>query len=177
MGADGYRNQCKACTLAWVREFGAANVGKGSKAWIKRNAPYVRKRARNHYHKFPKKQSAYRVVKEALKYGWLKRLPCAVCGNEKVHGHHEDYEKPLDVIWLCPFHHAEIHKVGATWLLEGWKLSKPRLTTGVRFDGVNPPRREGGRGPPPPVFFGSGEIGGVGQRHFFLTIFLFNQVG
>jgi hypothetical protein len=33
-----------------------------------------------------------------------------VCGSKKVHGHHEDYNKPLEVHWLCPKHHKARHK-------------------------------------------------------------------
>jgi len=27
-----------------------------------------------------------------------------------IHGHHEDYSKPFEVIWLCRFHHKERHR-------------------------------------------------------------------
>ena len=32
-----------------------------------------------------------------------------VCGRENAVGHHPDYAKPLDVIWLCKIHHRERH--------------------------------------------------------------------
>ena len=28
-----------------------------------------------------------------------------------IDAHHEDYGRPLAVRWLCPAHHAEIHRV------------------------------------------------------------------
>ena len=45
----------------------------------------------------------------ALSQGKIKREPCRVCGDPKSGGHHEDYTRPLDVIWLCAKHHAEAH--------------------------------------------------------------------
>jgi hypothetical protein len=36
-------------------------------------------------------------------------MPCVVCGNPKTDGHHEDYSKVLDVVWLCRKHHMERH--------------------------------------------------------------------
>ncbi len=54
----------------------------------------------------------------ALTSGKLIRKPCQECGNEKSQGHHIDYEKPYNVIWLCTKHHTAWHtkhnKVG--WL-------------------------------------------------------------
>lgn len=49
-------------------------------------------------------------VRRAVRNGYLKRLPCEVCGKKTgIHGHHDDYSKPLEVIWLCPAHHKERH--------------------------------------------------------------------
>ena len=41
--------------------------------------------------------------------GRIKRQPCMVCGEKTVQGHHEDYSKPLQVMWLCHKHHCERH--------------------------------------------------------------------
>jgi hypothetical protein len=36
---------------------------------------------------------------------------CSVClVNCKPQAHHDDYSKPLDVIWLCPICHADRHR-------------------------------------------------------------------
>ena len=49
-------------------------------------------------------------LNNAIKAGKISREPCSVCGKEKyIHGHHKDYSKPLDVIWLCAKHHKEMH--------------------------------------------------------------------
>ena len=35
---------------------------------------------------------------------------CEKCGNKlKLHAHHKDYSKPLDVTWLCRYCHRELH--------------------------------------------------------------------
>ena len=40
----------------------------------------------------------------------VKPKNCEKCGEiKKLHGHHEDYSKPLDVIWLCPVCHKKTH--------------------------------------------------------------------
>lgn len=46
-------------------------------------------------------------VARAIYMGLLVRSPCVVCGAEKSEAHHDDYRKPLDVIWLCREHHRE----------------------------------------------------------------------
>lgn len=48
--------------------------------------------------------------RRALKGGVLEPRPCAVCAKPRTEGHHEDYAKPLEVIWLCRLHHSERHQ-------------------------------------------------------------------
>lgn len=57
--------------------------------------------------KYPERRKAHYAVYYAVKVGKLKKEPCKVCGITKVHAHHEDYTKPLEVVWLCPIHHYE----------------------------------------------------------------------
>lgn len=56
------------------------------------------------------KVNAQARVRYAIKRGKLARQPCQVCGEAKSHGHHTDYNKPLEVVWLCALHHAKQHK-------------------------------------------------------------------
>jgi hypothetical protein len=49
-------------------------------------------------------------VTAAVSRGDLKKLPCEVCGSEvDIEAHHEDYERPLDVRWLCKADHERAH--------------------------------------------------------------------
>lgn len=36
-------------------------------------------------------------------------MPCIICGNVNSEAHHEDYDKPKEVIWYCRKHHMEHH--------------------------------------------------------------------
>ncbi len=56
------------------------------------------------------KRYAQCLLNRAVKKGLVQKHPCKVCGKKKVEGHHEDYTKPLEVIWLCRLHHAELHR-------------------------------------------------------------------
>lgn len=49
------------------------------------------------------------IVNHNIERGKLKRQPCEVCGAEKADAHHDDYNKPLDVRWLCRRCHADWH--------------------------------------------------------------------
>lgn len=42
--------------------------------------------------------------------GEIVKMPCEVCGEERVHMHHDDYVKPLEVRWLCVVHHGAEHR-------------------------------------------------------------------
>ena len=60
------------------------------------------------------KQRAQSMAVAAILRGELVRGPCSQCGTQKTDAHHEDYSKPLDVIWLCRkchrLRHAELDR-------------------------------------------------------------------
>ncbi len=59
------------------------------------------------------KSKAHAVVNRMVKTGeMMVPVACQKCGDGsmKLHAHHEDYNKPTDVIWLCPSCHFKIHK-------------------------------------------------------------------
>lgn len=58
-----------------------------------------------------KKANARSYVNEYLRRGKIKKEPCQVCGDNNSQMHHEDYSKPLEVIWLCRKHHLELHSI------------------------------------------------------------------
>lgn len=55
------------------------------------------------------KWKAHKLVYTNIRNRNLKKDPCVICGNEKSEAHHEDYSKPLDIMWLCKKHHYEHH--------------------------------------------------------------------
>lgn len=57
-----------------------------------------------------KKANCRSYLNVYIKRGKITKLPCSICGNIESEAHHEDYDKPLDVIWLCREHHLELHK-------------------------------------------------------------------
>jgi len=63
------------------------------------------------YNQEPHKVKAKAKVRQALKVGMLKKSNhCEVCDAQtKLEGHHKDYSKPYEVIWVCKDCHAFIH--------------------------------------------------------------------
>lgn len=130
--SDGYLNKCKVCTRADVLKNRNDNLEEHRARDRKRfNQPErvkARKELAERWKKDPKlrkrtnelkkiwqeknlvKRAAHVIAGNAIKYGKLIPEPCEVCGKEKVDAHHDDYEKPLDVRWLCRKHHNEHHK-------------------------------------------------------------------
>lgn len=60
--------------------------------------------------KYPNRVKANRKLNYALHKGYLSKLPCSVCSNLQSIAHHDDYSKPLEVIWLCELHHKVRHR-------------------------------------------------------------------
>jgi hypothetical protein len=55
-----------------------------------------------------KKHDARQKLNTAIRYKRMSRRPC-FCGKKKSEAHHENYNKPLDVQWLCKLHHEQLH--------------------------------------------------------------------
>ncbi|OLE67241.1 MAG: hypothetical protein AUG09_03490 [Acidobacteria bacterium 13_1_20CM_2_68_7] len=55
------------------------------------------------------RQGAHLMVGAALRLGVLRKRPCR-CGTREVQAHHEDYSRPLKVMWLCAACHARHHQ-------------------------------------------------------------------
>jgi hypothetical protein len=61
--------------------------------------------------KYKEKVRARKILKRRIEQGEiLKPLLCSSCGKcTTLHGHHHDYSKPVDVVWLCLECHSKIH--------------------------------------------------------------------
>jgi len=75
--------------------------------WRARNAKKLRAYEKT---RDVKKVLARNLVRTHIYRGKIAKLPCEICGAKNTHAHHDDYDKPLQVRWLCPTHHCEIHK-------------------------------------------------------------------
>lgn len=125
---DGLLGKCKVCTRKYVAENLAKKMldpafrikeaarhrkkttdrrNRGLTAIVskEKKVAYIRKwQSLN-----PAKRRAHMIVESALEIGKLSKFPCKKCGAINTDAHHEDYSKPLEVIWLCRKHHAERH--------------------------------------------------------------------
>ena len=129
---DGHLGKCKECTKKDVKKHKEDNYEKvtaydryrdmlphrilarkqysktenGKKAGNKAKRKYIKK--------YPLKKAASVILNNAVRDGKIiKPKECSVCNRiTRIHGHHDDYYKPLDVKWFCPKCHKEYHK---TW--------------------------------------------------------------
>lgn len=87
------------------------------------NRPRIREQIKKHLKTYPFKRNATTAVSNALRSGKLKKMPCSVCFSTKAEAHHEDYTKPLEVVWYCKTHHmlrhVELRKMGCVWDMAG----------------------------------------------------------
>jgi hypothetical protein len=58
----------------------------------------------------PERVRAREIAHRALVSGKIKKQPCEICGSVRTQMHHDDYDKPLGIRWVCIKHHREIHR-------------------------------------------------------------------
>lgn len=127
--ADGHLNKCKSCAKtdvgqnyrARIEQYKAYEYRRNaeperhqyklaqSREWCKDNPELRREISRRWSHANRHKTRAQVRVSRALANGLLAKQACQHCGRSDSQAHHEDYSKPLDVMWLCSTCHGALH--------------------------------------------------------------------
>jgi hypothetical protein len=98
-----YRVRNRERTRGYQREY--------QKAWRLKNIEKVSEGNKRYRELNGEKKKAQRRVRDAVGRGEIERERCEVCGEGKAQGHHRDYEKPLEVVWLCAICHKLVHRL------------------------------------------------------------------
>lgn len=121
MMGDGHFSQCKDCVRARVRARHHEKMQ--DPEWRERERVRGREKFRRNAEAWnsnrdPVKRAAHVAVGNAVRDRRL--IPsdaCEDCGHDfsefRREGHHEDYNRPLDVTWLCALCHGKRHRRSA----------------------------------------------------------------
>ena len=101
------------------RELNREKLNEKKREWIKNNPEkrkcYIKNNLEKHGNKYYSsfETSVRKKVYKAVRSGVLVRPDnCSICKSSnvgKIEAHHNDYNKPLDVIWVCKSCHGTIH--------------------------------------------------------------------
>jgi hypothetical protein len=109
--ADGHVNKCKECNKFDVRKNRALRVDYYREYDKSRGNRQSYEYVKEYRLRYPNKYKAHCMVYNSIKAEKLYKEPCVVCGtDENVVAHHNDYLKPLNVVWMCQAHHCQWHK-------------------------------------------------------------------
>jgi hypothetical protein len=111
--SDGYFSSCKSCRKSYAKQHRIddpnvrvleceRNRKPKRKAQLRANAKRWKK-------EHPDGFRAHNAANNALHSGKIiRRSSCEVCGSTRgrIHKHHADYSRPLDIVWLCARCHA-----------------------------------------------------------------------
>ena len=110
---NSYRNRllCKDCYGQQVKARYLKVMKDGTEQ------PRRTKYARQYREKYAKAREKHKARCKLYHFAYVKKeilvKPC-FCGVVKVQGHHHNgYNSPLDVTWLCRKHHMQLHRKGA----------------------------------------------------------------
>lgn len=127
-GKYGHDAQCKKCRyIKTGRDYFLRNKEKcyeNAKKWHANNREHINAKTRERYaednsviierdRRHAEKKKAQHLVQTHVRRGKItKPTICSICNCEskRIEGHHADYSKPLEVIWVCNQCHHNIHK-------------------------------------------------------------------
>jgi len=90
--SSGYETRCLDCRADWQREYHRTDRGKQSHSNSTKSLSA----------KHPERQRAYYRVHKAIQNGTLQKQPCEYCQSVDSKAIQQDYNYPLDIVWLCP---------------------------------------------------------------------------
>lgn len=102
-----HHEERKERNRAWKRGH-KEEVKNYNRLYLEKNREAINKR-RNTY-VAEKTGYAGAKVEEAIRSGKITPLACESCGEPKAQAHHDDYNKPLEVRWLCDKCHRLWHR-------------------------------------------------------------------
>ena len=113
--ADGHLNKCKVCTrrdvdanrkkkIHYYRAYDVLRAKRPDRIAATKAVTKEWRKADS------RRTRAHNMVRRAIAAGHLVPRACERCPRTTdVHAHHESYDRPLDVMWLCPVCHKERH--------------------------------------------------------------------
>lgn len=122
----GLRPACKDCAKALAKKHREENpehhrtlrgnrkeyISVYMKEYRIKNKEKLNQQCKDWAAKYPWKVRAKTAVSDAIRKGVLVRPDnCEECGNTKPEAHHDDYNKQLDVRWLCRLCHKAWHNL------------------------------------------------------------------
>ena len=114
---DGLNYYCRVCRSKIRKKSEEKHPGaERYRRFIAKNPDYEKKRLKKKQETEPEKLKARNAIKNK------PRGACVICGTtENIEGHHYDYSKPDEVIWVCRMHHKQIEA--------GWTPEELRKTS------------------------------------------------
>lgn len=132
---SGFYSSCKSCHVLACKEYKKSWREKNRlkiRAYNKeyrilffsRHPDYMREQYKKHRHKFDYRKYRYGTeqdfkynarltLRKAVKRGLIiKPVKCSIDNLDckgRIEAHHEDYNKPLEVKWVCKRHHMDTH--------------------------------------------------------------------
>lgn len=101
-----HKEHCREYNRQYLRRYRKTNPQSKYRVniWQKYHKQYFEKEEN------AKKLQSRRKTIEAIRIGVLTRGSCETIDCTTIaEAHHDDYDKPLGVRWLCRQHHAELH--------------------------------------------------------------------
>ena len=147
-GVHGFRHTCKIC---WNKKWSPLVLAHSNR-YYQENSDYrekakMRARKRHSKNKDEHRENGEKYAKKhrhecnvrmktrrAIAAGKIEKQDCEVCKSSDVHAHHDDYDKPYDVQWLCPYHHGERHRIINRCGQNNYRSSSGQLAAKPRKD-------------------------------------------
>lgn len=114
---DGHVGKCKECARLDMVAYRNKNLDylrayDNERNKLPHRVKHFKENTRKYRKQFPLRYATNTLLNNAVRDGKITKSPiCTNCGVDGlIQGHHKDYYKPLEVIWLCVICHKQQHK-------------------------------------------------------------------